>query len=240
MRSLMVSILTFSFLLTTGCGSPGSAANSAVGGVNSQSVAAAVNISQVKASVATANASLTNAQAALDTIFSSSGSFNWSIFLGGVNFTTLGANTQTCLANAFPKNNVLALVLTAPADIATALKCILDDVASVAGIANTDLTNAMSILNASLAQTTPGSADALAIQAMIDEVTPLQASYNTLMMSLGSQMSIVSTFLGELPTLATGVIPIPILSLFVGMGINAFIQPIEQEIMHFQSQIEAL
>jgi hypothetical protein len=243
MRSFtsLVSLIAFGFLVT-GCGNGmGSGSGS---GISSSAIAAAavnqVNVQAIKASATTAHASLQKAKVALSTIFSPSGSFNWSIFLGGVDFSSLGASTQTCLANAFPTDNALALVLTAPTDIATALKCVLDDVAQVAGIANTDLTGALSILNASLAQVPVGSADALMIQSMINEITPLLTSYNAMMATLGAQMGLVTSFLNTLPTLAAGAVPIPLVGILVGMSVSSFVQPVEMEIMHFQSQIEAL
>lgn len=202
--------------------------------------ASQVNMQEIQTSVGSAQTALANAQTALSTIFTSSGSFNWDIFLGGVNFTTLGTNTVTCLQNAFPQNNIAMLVLTSPSDIATALKCVLDDVVQVAGIANTDLNSAMSTLNSAMALATPGSADAQAIQAMITEVQTLQTEYNSTMTALASQLTIVTTFLNELPTMATGLIPIPIASLLVGMGIDMFVQPIVTEIINFQSELEAL
>lgn len=229
------SILAICMLTAcSGIGSPNSGSNVGI------QAAKSVDTVHVKASVATAQSSLQSAQAAMGTIFNSSGSFNWNIFLGGVDFSTMGPATQLCLASAFPTQNIAMLVLTAPQDIANGLKCILDDVAATAGIANTDLNTALTTLNSALAQTTPGSPDAIAIQAMINEIQPLQTSYTVLMQSLAGQLNLVVTFLLQLPSLATAAIPVPILSLFVGMGVSSFVQPIVVEVMHFQAQLQAL
>jgi hypothetical protein len=197
-------------------------------------------MSQIHMSVDAAQTAILNGQNALSTIFNPDGSLNWNIFLGGVDFTAMSATTQTCLTNAFPTNNIALLVLTAPQDIATALKCILDDVATTAGIANTDLNTAITLLNQALAMTVPGSPDAIAIQAMLTEITPLKADYDTTMQLLASQLTIVTGFLGTLSSLAEGAVPVPILNIFVGMTVSSFVQPIVTEILHFQAQLEAL
>ena len=222
----------------TGCGSGNKTAGS-FSSPSAQSIQS-VDLAQIKLSVTNGQTALQNAQAALGNIFNSNGTFNWDIFFGGVNFSTLGANTKTCLAAAFPKGNVAALVLTAPSDIAAALKCILDDVATTAGIANIDLTTALTTLDAALALVPAGSAEAVTIQSMITEVQSLQTSYSATMKGLAGQMNLVVTFLDQLPTLATGAVPIPIVSILVGMTVSDFVQPIVLEVMHFQSQLQAL
>jgi|GEM_PF-6943556 len=238
MRIHLVVILASSLLLTA-CGAAGTGA----GGVTASDQSAqdiSKHMTAIKAEVSKAQVSLDNAQSALGTIFDSSGSFNWSIFFGGVDFSTLGADTQTCLQNAFPTKNVALLVLTAPQDIANAMKCITSDVISVAGIANTDLNNALSILNTSLAAVPAGSDQAIEIQAMITEVQSLKTTYSTTMQALASQLSIVTSFLNTLPTLASSAIPIPFLNLIVGMTVSSFVNPIVLVINQFQSQLSAL
>ena len=164
-------------------------------------------MSQLHASVDAAQAAITSGQNALTSIFNANGTINWDIFLGGVDFSNMGPATQSCLTNAFPTSNIALLVLTGPSDIGTALKCILDDVAATAGVADTDLATAMTTLNAALAQTVPGSADAAAIQAMIAEIQPLQVTYSATMQTLSSEMTIVTAALGSLSTLAEGAVP---------------------------------
>ena len=241
MRISKYAALVFALALTA-CNGAGNAASGSNSANSAEAVGAAqkVNIDQVKQSVTTAQSALQNAQTTLGTIFNSNGSFNWDIFLGGVDFSTLGTSTQQCLANAFPTQNILALVLTAPNDIATALGCIFNDVITVGGIANTDLNTAMTTLQAGLAAATPGTPDYIAIQSMISEVQSLQTTYSTTMQSVASQLNIAVTFLNELPTMATSLIPVPILSMLGGMVVQEFVQPIVTEIITFQNQLKAL
>ncbi|PWU14131.1 MAG: hypothetical protein C5B49_13700 [Bdellovibrio sp.] len=238
MRFQFLSLI-FSMGLITACNGFKSLAPDGGSANRSASVAPAIDMNKIKLSVASAKVSVANAQQALGTIFNPDGTFNWDVFTGGVDFSTLGAKTQTCLNNAFP-NNPAILVLTAPADIAVALKCILDDVVTVATAANTDLTSAISLLQSSLATATTGSAQAQEIQAMITQVQSLQTEYMTTLKTMSTQLSVVTTFLNQLPTLATGAIPIPVVSLLVGMTISSYVQPITTEINLFQSQIAAI
>lgn len=226
-------------LLMTACSGAGNSAGSS-GTESAKAATQQINIDQIRQNVTKAESSLTNAQTALGTIFNSDGSFNWGIFLGGVDFSQLGAGTQTCLQNAFPTQNVATLVLFAPNEIATALKCILDDVVSVAGIAQTDMANALNILNTALAQVPAGSSDAVAIQAMVSEIQSLQVEYSTTMSLVSTQVGLAVTFLNTLPSMATSLIPVPILSMLGGMAVQMFVQPIVTEIITFQNQLKAL
>ena len=127
-----------------------------------------------------------------------------------------------------------------PNDIAKAVKCILDDVVQVAGIATTDLNSALSILNTALAQTTAGSAEYIEIQSMISEIQTLETEYKGALSLVAVQMNLAITFLENLPSMATSLIPVPILSMFGGMLVQQFVQPIIVEIMHFQDQLNSL
>ena len=206
----------------------------------STSPASQVNMEQVRASTTAANTALTQAQALLGQIFTTNGTINYNVFLGGVDFGALSTSTQACVTAAFPTANPLALVLTAPGDIAAALTCVLNDVVTVAGIANTDLNNALTILNGALAQATAGSAEATEIQSMITEVQNLQSQYNAAMQAVAMQVGLANQFLATLPTMATGVCPIPGLSIICGAAVSGFLTPVEAEITNFQHQIAAL
>lgn len=229
-------------LMVSACGGVGTTSQqSGTNGSDSAKAINTVDVNQIKASVTTAQGSLSDAQAALSAIFNTStGAFNWGIFLDGVNFQNLTTSTTTCLQNAFPTSDPVTLVLTAPADIATGLNCILNDVVTVAGIASGDLNTALQVLNVGLAASTPGSADAIAIQEMITQVEQLQTQYNALMQQLGSQLSIVTTFLQELPGLAEGAIPVPLLNILGGVVVSEFVNPIVVDVQQFQTHIEAL
>ena len=203
--------------------------------------AEAVDQQQLKIAVDQSKIAMVNAQAALSVIVDpTTGSFNWDIFLGGVDFSEVATDTKICLDAAFPNTNILMRVFTAPKDIAKALKCILDDVVIAAGVANTTLNSALDTLTKAQANTTAGSPQYLAIQAMIDQVNTLKSGYKVALQTMASQLTIVTTALNQLPTLATGAIPVPILSILVGYSVGQFIQPVIYEIMSFQAQINAL
>lgn len=203
--------------------------------------AEAVDQQQLKLAVDQSKIAMVNAQAALSVIVDpTTGSFNWDIFLGGVDFSEVATDTKICLDAAFPNTNILMRVFTAPKDIAKALKCILDDVVIAAGVANTTLNSALDTLTKAQANTTAGSPQYLAIQAMIDQVNTLKSGYKVALQTMASQLTIVTTALNQLPTLATGAIPVPILSILVGYSVGQFIQPVIYEIMSFQAQINAL
>lgn len=201
----------------------------------------AIDTVQLKATVENSKLALEKAESALGVIVDPiSGNFNWDIFLGGVDFSQVSVETKACLAAAFPNTSVLLRVFTAPRDIAKGLKCILDDVVLVAGIASTDLKIALETLTKAQMQTTIGSPEYLAIQVMIDQILPLQASYSLAMQTLAAQLTVVTTALNQLPTLATAAVPIPLLSLLVGSTVGSFVQPVIFEIMAFQARIQAL
>ncbi len=209
-----------------------------------QEIAAAVqsiDTIELKATVSASKLAMENAQAALAVVVDPvTGDFNWGMFLDGIDFSKVGAGTKLCLDAAFPKTNILLRIFTAPADIAKGLKCILDDVVVAAQFANTNLNYALDALNKALANAPAGSPEAMGIKLMIDQITPLQVSYKIALKAMASQLTIVTTTLNQLPTLATGAIPIPILSLLVGLGVGNFIQPVIFEIMSFQAKINAL
>lgn len=200
----------------------------------------AIDTMSLKATVSESKLAMENAEVALAILVDAGGSFNWDIFLGGVDFSKVAADTKLCLAAAFPNTNLALRIFTAPKDIAKGLKCILNDVLIAVGIANTNLNLALETLNKALVKVTPGSAEAAAIQAMIDQIIPLKASYKLALQTMAGQLTIVTTALNQLPTLATSAVPIPILSLLVGYTVGNFVQPVVFEIMSFQAQIDAL
>lgn len=237
MHKLLMFILLGSFLV--GCGK-----GIQVNEMSEAEIAAAVqsiDTLELKATVSASQVAMVNAQSALAVIVDPvSGSFNWNIFLGGVDFSKVADETRLCLEAAFPDTNLVLRIFTAPKDIAKGLKCILDDVVIVAGIANTNLNFALETLNKALANTTAGSPEALAIQAMIQQILPLQASYKLALQTMAGHLTIVTTTLSQLPTLATSAIPVPVLSLLIGYSVGNFVQPVIFEIMSFQARIQAL
>lgn len=223
-------------LVLTACGGAG---NSASG--NAAAKASSVDINHLQQTVTTAQSSLSAAQTALSAIFNPDGSFNWGIFLNGVNFSNLSTTTQTCIQAAFPMKDPLQIVLNSSADIAAALTCIFNDVVTVAGIASGDLNTALTTLNSALAQATPGSAEATMIQSMIDEVNTLQSKYTDAMTLVANEMNIATNYLDNvLPNLVTSVIPIPVLGMFGGMAVQAYLMPIVVSIQNFQKELKAL
>lgn len=239
MRISKYATVMFALVLTA-CSGAGNSGGSSDSSAAAQKAINQVNMTQIKSSVSNAKTALTNAQAAVAVIFNSDGSFNWSILWNGVNFSNLDSTTQTCLAAAFPNQDVITMLISSPQDIANALACILNDVVTVAGIATGDMNTALTLLNSALAQAGTGSAEATEIQALITDIQSLQVSYKTLLTSLASQIGLANAFLSTLPSLASGVCPIPGLSFVCGFAVTEYIQPIEQEIMHFQDQLESL
>lgn len=201
----------------------------------------AIDAMDLKATVAESKVAIDTAQSALAVVVDPvTGSFNWDIFLGGVNFAEVTANTKACLTAAFPKTNILLRVFTAPKDIAKGLKCILDDVMIAVGVANTNLDLALETLNKALLSVTPGSAQEETIKTMIDQIIPLKASFKLALQTMAGHLTVVTVALNQLPTLATGAVPVPVLSLLVGYTVGNFVQPIIFEIMSFQARINAL
>lgn len=200
----------------------------------------AIDAMDLKATVSESKLAMENAEVALAILVDAAGNFNWDIFLGGVNFDKVTANTKACLSAAFPNTNIFLRVFTAPKDIAKGLKCILDDVMLAVGVANSNLDLALDTLNKALMSATPGSSQAQTIQAMIDQILPLKASFKLALQTMAGHLTLVTTALNQLPTLATGAVPVPILSLLVGYTVGNFVQPVIFEIMSFQARINAL
>lgn len=229
MRIQLCAILASSLLLTA-CGGVGSGANGttqadqAVQQANDQ-------MAQIRAQAVRAQASLANAQKALSVLTNPDGSFKFSVLLG-VNVSDLG----TCVSSQFQPGTMLFL----PADIANAMKCVLDDVVTAVKTVKDDVGASKASLNAALAAL-PATAtqEAAAIQALLVQIDQIQATYVTMVTTLASQITLATQFLNTLPALATGVCPIPVpgLNMVCGAAVSIFLQPLITEIATFQAQL---
>lgn len=234
MRIQLCFILAGSLLLSAcsgmGNGNPGvtdADAAATIERVNNQ-------MAQVKAAAQKAQLSITNAQNAMSVLTNPDGSFKFSILFGGLNVSDLG----TCVQSKFTPGTMLFL----PMDIANALKCVLDDVVTVVQSAKADIGLARTQLAAALANVQANSPEATEIQALMAQIDSVEASYSTLVHSLASQITLAVTYLNTLPTLATGVCPIPFpgLNLLCGGAVYLFIQPLVTEISSFQAALMAI
>jgi hypothetical protein len=237
MRNQLCLILASTMFLTA-CGGVGSGAT----GTTDAAAAAAVDqvnaqMAQVKAAAAKAQMSLSNAQNAMSVIMNADGTIKYSVFLG-INVSTLGSDLGTCISSQFSANQIIFL----PQDIANALKCILDDVTTAVKSAKDDIATAQAQLASALASVQAGSAQATEIQALMTELTQVQASYENLVHQLASQIQLGVNFLQGLPNLATGVCPMPFpgLNLLCGAAVSLFLNPLVTEIESFEISLATL
>lgn len=231
MRIQLCAILASSLLLTA-CGAAGNGASGitqadqAVQQTNNQ-------MAQIRAQTLKAQTALDSAQKAMNTLTNADGSFKFSILLGGVNVSDLG----TCVSSQFQPGTILFL----PQDIANALKCVLDDVVTVVKTADDDIGLAQTTLQAALAALpSTGTDQAAQIQALLSQISQMQTSFKVMIHSLAGQITIAVSFLNSLPTLASGVCPIPGVSFLCGGAVYLFLQPLVTEITTFQVQLSTL
>lgn len=232
---IQLSLIVASTVLLTACGGLGKSAT----GTTDADAAAAVQqvnnqMAQVREAASKAQLSLDNAQNAMNVLTDANGHIKFSIFFGGVKVSDLG----TCVKSQFSPDQLLFL----PQDIANALKCVLDDVATVVSSVKDDIGMARSQLAAALANVQPNSLEATEIQALMAQIDSVETSYTTLIHSLAGQVTMAVTYLNTLPTLATGVCPMPFpgLNLICGGLVTIFIQPLVTEITSFQIQLQSL